>query len=135
MKLNQVGTMHDRMKSCIDPIQAYILCLRSLVASTVPDSFHGGRLGAGSAAARGGGGCRAGALEEPAAASLQGLEVLEMDVLWRRSRGCCCVWACREPLKISHRYLDMFQNNSPNRNCWGSQFILQRVDGQDDSGT
>ena len=24
---------------------------------------------------------------------------------------------------------------SPNRNCWGSQFILQRVDGQDDSGT
>ena len=24
---------------------------------------------------------------------------------------------------------------SPNRNCWGSQFILQRVDGQDDLGT
>ena len=23
----------------------------------------------------------------------------------------------------------------PNRNCWGSQFILQRVDGQDDLGT
>ena len=27
------------------------------------------------------------------------------------------------------------QRSSPNRNCWGSQFILQRVDGQDDSGT
>ena len=25
--------------------------------------------------------------------------------------------------------------NSPNRNCWGSPFILQRVDGQDDLGT
>ena len=24
---------------------------------------------------------------------------------------------------------------SPNRNCWGSQFILQRVDGQDELGT
>ena len=29
----------------------------------------------------------------------------------------------------------MYNPFSPNRNCWGSQFILQRVDGQDDLGT
>ena len=36
-------------------------------------------------------------------------------------------------LDVLHGWLDL--DNSPNRNCWGSQFILQRVDGQDDLGT